>query len=795
MAILVPLVLVGLAVAVMLVVSTFAGRKKRRGVGQSATDQTRILIHAINDDRCTGCDACVAVCPTNVLSLINNKSRVLRFQDCIQCEACMWACPTESLVMFPEGTNPPPVRVPEIDVNYQTVVQGQYLIGEVAGKPLVKNAANLGRAAVEHMLQSGLRPGEGGDKDVDVLIVGSGPGGMSAALSCVQRGLSYVMLEKENIISSTVSRYPKGKLVMAEPYETANLSLLPIFDSTKEDMVELWRELLSVVKLKVNMHETVQVVQKQPDGSFMTTTTAGQYRSQRVVLATGTRGKPRTLGAPGEHLPKVESLLEDPDEHRGKAVCVVGGGDSALEAALALSEAGAKVIIAYRGRSFHRAQAKNRQRIDKTAAEGRIKIKMQSEVVEFAEETITLQMSDGTQKRYPNHAAFVLIGADPPIKWLSTLGINYVERPHMQPMPASDAMVRQLVPGARDCPENAEDAASQVFGRPVKTKTKNKASQEHSELSRSRISRSGIERAERPAGVGRRFVRSASSLFRMREGNNQRPIPLSEFVGGQVDFDETRRKPKAKRDQLEPGERTRILRMLRDEGGRHADEDSKVYRINNLLESESASRQSKPPPAPPAGKRGGRKSPALLATLPPPIAGSGNPGSAPRQALIVGLAKASADAPGRRRRQRPVPVVHEEHTQHLSAEEARALNQQAARPSGAASPPPRKKKSSRPIPVMEEPTSLVDFDPAKMMREAESMRPPAFSRDQTEADDATRDIDVDSLLADEPMEFMPVINKQDPPTLVGEGIEGDGKGRADDDYESRSMSEIEWDLD
>ena len=119
----------------------------------------RILVHDINDDRCTGCDACVAVCPTNVLDLVANKSRVLRFQDCIQCEACMFACPTEALVMFPEGAVPPPLKVPEIDENFQTAVPGQYLIGEVAGKPLVKNAANLGRAVVEHMLQTGLRPG------------------------------------------------------------------------------------------------------------------------------------------------------------------------------------------------------------------------------------------------------------------------------------------------------------------------------------------------------------------------------------------------------------------------------------------------------------------------------------------------------------------------------------------------------------------------------------------------------------------------------------------------------------
>src|SRR6478672_10736900 len=193
-----------------------SARKRHHGiVAPAQTVGPRILVHDINDDRCTGCDACVAVCPTNVLDLVANKSRVLRFEDCIQCEQCMFVCPTEALVMFPEGAVPPPLKVPEIDENFQTAVPGQYLIGEVAGKPLVKNAANLGRAVIEHMLQNGLRAGSlgGVPGSVDVVIVGSGPGGLSAALTCIQKGLSYVVLEKEQEIASTIARYPKGKLV------------------------------------------------------------------------------------------------------------------------------------------------------------------------------------------------------------------------------------------------------------------------------------------------------------------------------------------------------------------------------------------------------------------------------------------------------------------------------------------------------------------------------------------------------------------------------------------------------
>src|SRR5499427_6997368 len=240
----------------MAVFTMLSARKRHRAVASPAhVVGPRVLVHDINDDRCTGCDACVAVCPTNVLDLVANKSRVLRFEDCIQCEACMFACPTEALVMFPEGAQPPPLKVPEMDDNFQTAVPGQYLIGEVAGKPLVKNAANLGRAVVEHMLGSGMRPGAlgGGDNVVDVAIVGSGPGGLSAALTCIQRGLSYVVLEKEQVIASTIARYPKGKLVMAEPYDTTNLSLLPVFDSSKEQIIPNWRELIDRIGVAVKL--------------------------------------------------------------------------------------------------------------------------------------------------------------------------------------------------------------------------------------------------------------------------------------------------------------------------------------------------------------------------------------------------------------------------------------------------------------------------------------------------------------------------------------------------------------
>ena len=571
----VPLALGGFAILLMAVFTMLNARKRHRAaIAPAQVASPRILVHDINDDRCTGCDACVAVCPTNVLDLVANKSRVLRFHDCIQCEACMFACPTEALVMFPEGGTPPPLKVPEMDEHFQTAVPGQYLIGEVAGKPLVKSAANLGRAVVEHMVAAGLRPGVLRGDNVDVAIVGSGPGGLSAALTCIQKGLSYVVLEKEQLIASTIARYPKGKLVMAEPYDTQNLSFLPVFDSSKEQLVPIWTELIERVGLHVNQGESVETVQRLSDGSFEIKSTVAKYRAQRVVLAIGTRGKPRTLQVPGENLPKVFSLLEDPDEWRGKNVLVVGGGDSACEAALALSDAGAKVMISYRGKGFQRAQPKNKQAIESYAAQGRLKTKLGSQVLQFDPEGVTVALEGGQQKRYPNDAAFVLIGADPPVAWLEKLGIRFVQRPHQYQLGKTDDLVRRFV-RANECPEDGARAAAAVLGGSTG------------------IEPASVSTPAQPTGEvtgPRKWLRSATSIFRTgansvvavlpsrdkakRSKQLDAPMPLSEFAKRARTGQHTGH---GRRDQLSAGERTRILRMLRDEGGRLADEDSQVF--------------------------------------------------------------------------------------------------------------------------------------------------------------------------------------------------------------------------
>jgi thioredoxin reductase (NADPH) len=770
----VPLSLGGLAIAVMALFTMLGARKARLAAVARPVAGPRILVHDINDDRCTGCDACVAVCPTNVLDLVDNKSRVLRFHDCIQCEACMWACPTEALVMFPEGAEPPPLKVPELDDTYQTGVPGQYLIGEVAGKPLVKNAANLGRAVIEQMLRTGLAPAGRGPTTVDVAIIGSGPGGLSAALTCIQRGLSYVLLEKEQQIASTIARYPKGKLVMAEPYDTQNLSLLPVFDSSKEQLVAIWRELIERTGVRINLGEAVEAVQRAGDGWFDVRTTVAAYRAQRVVLATGTRGKPRTLQVPGENLPKVASLLDDPDEWRGRDVLVVGGGDSAVEAAVALADAGARVMISYRGKSFNRAAPKNRQTIEGYAAQQRLKAKYGSQVVAFEAEAVILQLDDGSQKRYPNHAAFVLIGADPPVTWLEKLGVRFVLRPHQYSLGKTDGFVRRLVPSAAPCPEDAARAAELITGRPqAPVATSRDRDRLPSDVERA-LATVGLDdpSAESGSTGAKKWLRAATGLFTQSGKKVDQPIPLSEFAKRQ-------RSSVGKRDALSAGERTRVLAhaprrgrpprrrrvagVVRRPGGPARGRAGARADPGAVHLGPAAPSRAGPPRRGRSGARGPRAGAQPRPSHQPGAAGSGDIVAKP--AVIVGLAKATAAGP-RTRSGKADEIELGPGVRMKPGKAQRAAAEAERRPPASRPPPPFVEEPTRqvdppagralkrPAPraeFREEPTRAVGVDPRLLAESAdEATRMASFDpRAIMQHEDATRlhAVDARALMA------------------------------------------------
>jgi thioredoxin reductase len=311
------------------------------------------------------------------------------------------------------------VQMPEVDNHFQTRVEGMYLIGQASGTPQVKNASNLGRAVIQHMVKmGGLRPGagQGIGAQFDVVVIGSGPAGMSAALSCVQMGLSYVLLEQQRNFSWTIrSYYHKGKPVMAEPHHVEMVGLLPHWDTNREELLGAWEQSIQQYGLQIQYQQNVTDVKK--NGEVFNITCADKdgnvtqtWTGARVVVAIGTMGNPRKLGCPGDDLEKVANALVDPDEFRGKNILVVGGTDSAIEVVAALSEHN-KVWMSARGAKFDRVKPKNLKLIEELFASGKAIPLFATAAKEVTPTTVTMEYKEDKRTEViPNDFVFAMIG-------------------------------------------------------------------------------------------------------------------------------------------------------------------------------------------------------------------------------------------------------------------------------------------------------------------------------------------------------------------------------------------------
>jgi thioredoxin reductase len=219
---------------------------------------------------------------------------------------------------------------------------------------------------------------------------------------------------------------------------------LPVFDSGKDELLAVWRTVLDKQRIKVNTREAVEDIRRDTRGWFTVKTTKEVYSAQRVVLAIGTRGKPRKLGVTGEHLPKVTALLNDPADHCGQRVMVVGGGDSAVEAAIALAETAQRVTLSYRGKALSRCKAKNRQKLDEVVRAGRVVLRFGTNVTEIKQDMVLLKGGEQVEQIANDHV-FVCIGGDAPVKWLESVGVEFVEQDHMYQRGATDQQLEQLI--------------------------------------------------------------------------------------------------------------------------------------------------------------------------------------------------------------------------------------------------------------------------------------------------------------------------------------------------------------
>jgi len=381
----------------------------------------------INASMCIGCGSCVHACPeTGTLELEAGNAILAHAERCTGHAKCADVCPTQAITISIGGVLQT-MRVPLVRENFETNVPGVFIVGELSGMGLIKTAVNEGKLVVDHLRQRlGDINAPEGDEMFDLAIVGAGPAGLSASLTAQQYGLRYITLEQGEI-ASTIRQYPRQKFLMAEPIQIPLYGTLYVGDGTKEALLSVWEAIIANTGVQIRTNEKVELVQRNSSG-FHVRTAHSDYRARYVVLAVGKRGTPRKLRVPGEELPKVSYRLIEVDNYNDADILVVGGGDSAVEATLALSRSRKnRVTLSYRGDHFHRVRERNREQLQLAEKEGRVRSIVRSAVEEIREKDVVLALPS-EKIVLANDFVIVLIGGETPEGFLQRTGIEIVAK-------------------------------------------------------------------------------------------------------------------------------------------------------------------------------------------------------------------------------------------------------------------------------------------------------------------------------------------------------------------------------
>jgi len=373
----------------------------------------------IDPGRCLGCGSCAVACPEgDVLGVIGGRAELISPSHCIGHGACAAACPTDAITLV-FGTEKRGVDIPVVSPHFETNVPGIYIAGELGGMGLIRNAVEQGRQAVDAIRKL---DGIGKGDDLDLLIVGAGPAGFSASLAATQHKLRFVTIEQDTL-GGTVAHYPRGKIVMTAAMRLPLIGKVSLGEISKEALLDFWQDVERRSGVRIRYRERLETL--TPNGrGFEVKTTAGTYRARAVLLAIGRRGTPRKLEVPGEELPKVVYRLLDPEQYCHRHVLVVGGGDSALEAAASIAEQpGSRVTLSYRSEAFARAKEKNRQRIEQAEQSGRLQVIFKSNVKNIDAQQVCLEQ-EGKLIELRNDDVIVAAGGILPTPFLKKIGIE-----------------------------------------------------------------------------------------------------------------------------------------------------------------------------------------------------------------------------------------------------------------------------------------------------------------------------------------------------------------------------------
>ena len=388
---------------------------------QAGLTEPPSLHPVIDPAKCLGCGACVHACPEKkILGIIDGKAALIEPTSCVGHGACATSCPTLAISLV-FGTATRGIDIPLVSPEFESTVPGIFIAGELGGMGLIKNAIEQGRQAIDavakHAQSVPQREGL-----LDAVIVGCGPAGIAASLGAMERKLSFATLDQSSL-GGTVAHFPRGKVVMTAPATLPLIGEVRFGEVSKEELLKFWEDVLARSGLKPRFEEQVTAIVRSDD-HFEIASSGGTYRAKSVLLAIGRRGTPRQLGVPGEELNKVVYRLIDPQDFAGRKVLVVGGGDSALEAAGRLAEMpGTEVTLSYRGSAYSRARAKNRQRVQKYAENGSLREMLESQVLRIDSDFVTLSCG-GETETIQNDIVIICAGGLLPTAFLQQIGIQ-----------------------------------------------------------------------------------------------------------------------------------------------------------------------------------------------------------------------------------------------------------------------------------------------------------------------------------------------------------------------------------
>ena len=317
-------------------------------------------------------------------------------------------------------------RYPEIDERGETSVKGIYIIGDLTGIPLLRLAAESGKDIISRFSEDDeykKQIANNNDTSVfDLIIVGAGPAGMAAGLEATKQNWNFKIIESAQKFN-TIINFPKAKPIFAEPVDFQQQSGLKINDGTKESLIEDLESQTKDASLPLVSGVMIEKIVKNKN-HFELVTKTNSFKALRVILAIGKSGNSRMLHVPGENLPKVYNRLFDPADATGHDVLVVGGGDSALETAIATAAYANSVTITYRKSSFARPKEGNVEKINMLADNGKVRIMMNSSVKEITDETAVLKDSAGKESAIKNSMVFTMIGKELPVQFFKRSGIK-----------------------------------------------------------------------------------------------------------------------------------------------------------------------------------------------------------------------------------------------------------------------------------------------------------------------------------------------------------------------------------